>query len=363
MNFKNLLTATLFCISAVSCNNSDVINDIKTNNDGQAISFNIDFAPTKDHTRTLSQDGNNGQTEQALSISKLEVRLEAKEGATNWTTLYDKTSSAINNESFKFDEAGKVVTIFGVKDPSKLQVRINHLETTAGNSYTNVKNFQVAKSADVPAYGATNQFAANSGVTKDLNGKKYEVIKTRVNVNIPVARIELSNFHLTKNDVFAALDLERIFINNTYSTLGVSDINSSFAYSNLLTKNAFSEDLLSDVVNQSILSEIKETYAYSIFPTTNKEDFAKVTLQFNNTELKNTNVNFDSKAPRYAVITKMNNNENFTFEAGKIYRIKKMHLTDDNIGVDINGNNLQAIEVELEVQSWNYIDIADITWN
>ena len=81
---------------------------------------------------------------------------------------------------------------------------------------------------------------------------------------------------------------------------------------------------------------------------------------------KTSNTGFDADAPRYAVITKMGNIKmgNITkFEAGKIYRIKKMHLTDENVGVDINGNNMQAVEVTVDVQSWDIIDVNKITWN
>ena len=160
------------------------------------------------------------------------------------------------------------------------------------------------------------------------------------------------------------MNLEKIFVNNVLTTLTEAGTSATpFTYGEALNTVTDSKDaILSDSVGKSILSPITETYAYSIFPTNNEKDFAKVTLQFNEaTTVKTTNTGFDAKAPRYAVITKMGGITKF--EAGKIYRIEKMHLTDENVGVDINGNNMQAVEVTVDVQSWGIIDVNEITWN
>lgn len=329
---------------------------------GQALSFNLSLPTSEGNATRVLGTGTAGDAKQALTINKLEYKLAATTGGTKdkWVTI-DLSANKDNSDS-SIDK--NTITLLGVTKPTNLQVRINHTkeEEEADNTYSSVVDFQVGKSEDVPAYGATNAFTFNNGIVV-ANGKNYEKISATVKVNIPVARIELSNFYVTENNTYKTLELEKIFVNNVLTTLTEADTSAtSFKYATERNTVTDSKDAkLFDTVGKSILSPITKTYAYSIFPTNDDKDFAKVTLQFNKATLESGNAGFDAEAPRYAVITKMG--DITKFEAGKIYRIKQMHLTDENVGVDINGNNMQAVEVTVVVQSWDIIDVADITWN
>ena len=348
-------------MAAVACSSSETESTVDQLANGQALSFNLSLPTSEGNALSrVPATGTAGDAKQALTITKLEYKLAATTGGTEnkWVTI-DLEASKDNSDS-SIDK--KTITLLGVTKPTNLQVRINHTKEETKNTYSSVVDFQVGESEDVPAYGATEAFTFNNGIVV-ANGKNYEKISATVKVNIPVARIELSNFYVTNNKTYETLNLEKIFVNNVLTTLTEAGTSAtSFKYAterNTVTDSNYA--ILVDSVDKSILSPITETYAYSIFPTNDAEDFAKVTLQFNNAKLKSENAGFDAKAPRYAVITKMGGITKF--EAGKIYRIKKMHLTDENVGVDINGNNMQAVEVTVDVQSWDIIDVNEITWN
>ena len=61
--------------------------------------------------------------------------------------------------------------------------------------------------------------------------------------------------------------------------------------------------------------------------------------------------------PRYAVVTSYNNAEDFTFEAGKIYRITSVEITDEAISGNDEGNVI-AVNVNVEVADWTIVDTS-----
>ena len=58
---------------------------------------------------------------------------------------------------------------------------------------------------------------------------------------------------------------------------------------------------------------------------------------------------------RYAVVTSYNGQENFTFEAGNIYRITEVEITDDAISGNDDGK-VVAVDVKVEVKKWTIVD-------
>lgn len=366
MKVKQLFTAALCCLMATACSSSnDELKGNEVSDNSNALTINFSTASTQGQTRVLADASKDAET-LSLTPNKIEIKLTAAEGGTNgWLTVYEGQ----NLKTDRLESSNKAVTLFDVKNPSNLQVRINHANETADNTYTTIKEFQVVNSEDTPAYGATTVFKENTKVVVNETSKKsYEVIGATVEVKIPTARIELSNIQLKDSKKFSELNLDKIFINNIYSSLAAASTASTFTYSNLIKveQNGDTAPLIGDAIGQSVIKGIAtdgKAYVYSVFPTTNDADFPKITLQFNSGELINGNT--DPATKRYAVITKMKSNgaEINKLEAGKIYRLKNISLTDDILGTDINGNSLYAVEVTVTVQEYTFVNVDDIEWN
>ncbi len=359
MRFTQLFAAAIACLAVASCsNNNSVLDDVNVKGQSQALSIHIsNYAPLTKAVGSATE----GADKLQLSVNKIEINLTAATGGTNgWLTVYegqDKTTE-------QFESTNGLVTLFDVKEPSNLKVRINHTKAEkSANTFSNINDFQVSKAASMPAYGVTTSFNENTKtITNKTSSKVYEVIGAKVEVKIPTARIELSNINLKESKKFTALNLKNIFVNNAYTRAEASNVSSTFTYNNKISVLADNDitNLPHDIVNLSVLNNLElanKTYAYSVFPTNDENDFPKITFQFDRVKL-NTGSN---QSDRFAVITKLGNVKNI--EAGKIYRIKNVSLNDDIIGVDINGNNLYAVEVEVIIPKFEFVDIEDLGWN
>lgn len=366
MKVKQLFTAAMFCLMATACSSSnDELKSNEVSGDLNALTINFKNV-SQSQTRAVGTASKDAET-LSLTVNKIEIKLTATQGGTDgWLTVFGE---GIINTNDRFESSKEAVTLFDVKNPSNLQVRINHTEGTADNTYATIKEFQVIKSEDTPAYGATNKFVNNVKVIVNKNNNKsYEVIGATVEVKIPTARIELSNIQLKDSQKFSGLNLENIFINNIYSKITAADATSTFTYYKPIKveQGGDTTTLIGDAIGKSVIEGVAtggEAYVYSVFPTTSESDFPKITLQFNNGELKNGNT--EPATTRYAVITKMksNNTDINVLEAGKIYRLQNISLTDDILGTDINGNSLYAVEVTVVVQEYKFVNVDGIEWN
>ena len=66
--------------------------------------------------------------------------------------------------------------------------------------------------------------------------------------------------------------------------------------------------------------------------------------------------------PRYAMIKTYNGESTFNFEAGKIYRITKVELSDKNIIGDEEGNTQWGVDVTVVEAAWDVVDLNNATW-
>ena len=90
-------------------------------------------------------------------------------------------------------------------------------------------------------------------------------------------------------------------------------------------------------------------YAFNIFPTEMPILKFKFTGKIDGV--------MEVAEPRYAVVTSYNNAEDFTFEAGKIYRITSVEITDEAISGNDEGNVI-AVNVNVEVADWTIVDTS-----
>lgn len=366
MKFKQVIAATLFCFAAAACSNNDSVINEENNLNQEALVINLKNL-NQSSTRVLGDPSTSGENSNTLklAVNKVEVNLTAEKGGTNgWLTVYE----GVDKNEANFESSKSEVRLFDVKNPTNLKVRINHTEATTSNTYSKINDFQVAKAQMMPGYGVTTKFTPNvKSIVNNTTSTKYEVIGATVNVEIPTARIELSNINLATSQKFTAINLNKIFINNVFTAITANDGSSTFNYSEkvVVKENDLLTALPNDVVNESVLDNAtltEKTYAYSVFPTFTLENLPKITFQFNNITLAE---GANSDATRYAVITKMKSGGAAVeqVEAGKIYRLKNISLTDDVIGVDIDGNSLYAVEVEVIIPSFEFVDVDDIEWN
>ncbi len=363
MKFKLTFMAVVSSLFMAACSSNDAeVNDLGAAKPAtQALTFKLDLPQAEAWTRMPAESTSTSKQKQPLQINKLEVNLTADNFSKSgeWITIYGEGASS--DISYTFEQSAKEFTLFGLNNPKNLKVRLNHKKQSSGISYSELADFQVANAEEIPAYGATEHFESNQGVTQK-DGKKYDKITAHVQVKIPVARIELSGIQVTEG--FEAINLKRIFINQVQTKVMANPANSTFTYSTpqVLTEENKSSALLADLIGLSALDPAlsQKVYAYSIFPN-KAEEMPKITLEFD--QIQYAGQDQVQKEVRYAVITKLKGMDNFQFEAAKIYRIKNMKLSADNLGADITGNSQHALEVTLELAEWDIEDIDDISWN
>lgn len=336
--------------------------------------------------QTRTSDATLGTTDVKVT-GDITILLEATTGSGS-ITLVQKQDGTYENTVAKF---------WNVKNPTKVTAVINGgTYSYAGTSIATIQQVPTL----VPAYGEavpspTSDNASPSrdaendelvGVTEGDYSKSYQIYKAQIDMQIPVARLEVSGITHKAHDegqtcMFTALTMGGVYMDNilvnggTYANTGYAAVTPSDA--NPLVDYQFgdTEDLygtgvkyiLGDVVNQDFLGSTtapifptqnegkNQAYAYNFYAASAAQPQFKIYFS--------SAVGTDDapvSSPRYAYITKFTSEDgsDLTFENGKIYRITKAELTDDNIIGDENGNTTYGVEVTVTEAAWKIVDIA-----
>ena len=187
-------------------------------------------------------------------------------------------------------------------------------------------------------------------------------------MEIPVARLEVSDIkHVTHAEgtcKFSRLTIDGVYLDKIYETKG-SESATDFVYpagdngkvpilwEAIAAPNNFLEASAQWPAWVEGQDAKQQAYAFNFYPGATmpvlKIYFAEATAS---------DVQNPVSKPRYAVIKSYNQDENFKFEAGKIYRLTDVQLKDENIIGDEEGNTLFGVDVTVTEAQWTVTDIT-----
>ena len=267
-----------------------------------------------------------GTTATELDYDEIEVKLEATSGGFDWTT--------INVTDLKEGEADgtKTYTFYNIVGATNIEVRINADNDT---DYDALETYKGIAAEAIPVHGSSSTFTP-TGETAEDGGIFYNLYETEVNVTIPIARLEFSGIthevHTNVgNDVcmYSSIEFNKIEI-----------LENASAETPLLFEEF---DPALDFMTGSYPTEENYCYAFNIFPSMPMVRFV---------------FTVDGSETRYAVVDsfKDEKGEIVAFEAGKIYQVKDMVITDENLTPDPSGNTTVAVQVIVSVQEWSVVN-------
>lgn len=310
----------------------------------------------------------------------VEVRIVAPQSRALVDATPDENGSTVNVEGqitvkltatrggkeVTLDKGATTVKFYDVQGPSKIEAWIND-GSTKGQGETNISDMQIVPKF-IPAYGSSEQFNL-TGQTETSDGKKYEMYSTSVKMEIPVARLEISGIKHKKhtdpnpNCKFKTLTIDGIYLDKVSVTKGATPTDYSMPAIEGGAQLPILKDDIEEFDNNFMNFEAvwpaakgttAQAYAYNFYPNETLQPLVKI--YFANATASDDN-NPVSK-PRYAVIKSYNNDTNFKFEAGKIYRITNVELDDKNIIGDEEGNTLYGVNVTVTEAQWTVVDIT-----
>lgn len=201
-------------------------------------------------------------------------------------------------------------------------------------------------------------------------GKSYEMYTTSVAVKIPVARLEVSGIkHVThptsdeENCKYNTLTIDGIYLDKILATKGATSV-TDYKYPEVVGGEgvtAIPAPILWDEIDGDFLAtgavwpataDPAKAYAFNFYPNAAQMPILKIYFE-NATASDNKN---PVTQPRYAVIKSYNGDSAFKFEAGKIYRITDVTLSDKNIIGDEEGNNQYGVDVTVTEAQWTIVD-------
>ncbi|WP_304195521.1 hypothetical protein [Phocaeicola plebeius] len=365
------LTKSLFLAFAglglFACSNEDL-------NEGNNLQGNgvveVKIVSPSDMSRALV-NGTGGQ-EGAIVLVKgtITVKLTAESGDQTATITQD----AINGGQH-------TVKFWDVKKPSKIEAYINGGDQVIDgvSIVAGTPNMQ-AMPENIPAYGSTTDIKLNGEIETHENSggvsKDYEMYKATVEMKIPVARLEVSGIchkkHVGEPDdvcEYKKLTINGIYLDKIYATKGAKSV-TDYHYPEV--KDAEDATLIpapilwteitehnSNFMNQDVKwpavageGENQQVYAFNFFPG------AMPILKIYFAEAESSDPTIIKSKPRYAVIKSYNGKESFNFEAGKIYRLTDVTLSDKNILGDEEGNNLYGVDVTVKEATWSVTGVT-----
>ena len=273
--------------------------------------------------------------------------------------------------------AGKTVKFWDITNPTKVEAYINDgKESYAEISITNnsAPNMQAMPKA-IPAYGkaeGANEIKLD-GTTQVNNGKEYEMYKATINLEIPVARLEVSGITHVDNEgedcEYDELTIDGIYLDKIKPTGNGAALDYHYpaieANEETGTEAVPAPILWESISSESFLSantvwpkEEGQVYAFNFYPDANQMPILKI--YFANATGSEASPDI-KKEPRYAVVKSYNQNENFEFKAGTIYRITSIQLKDGNILGTEEGNDMYGLDVTVVEAKWD-VETLSAEW-
>lgn len=363
MKVNKFLMLGIAGLAFAACSNDDDLSNgnLPQGNGALEITFSDGGLFTKTVPGTSEEDGED------VVLVKGTVTVNVTAGGTG-----TKTATITTDEIAQ----GKTVKFWDITNPTKVEAYINDgKESYADISIVNssAPNMQAMPVA-IPAYGkAEGDQISLDGTTETNNGKEYEMYKATVQLEIPVARLEISGITHVDNEgetcEYDELTIDGIYLDKIKPT--GNGRSTDYHYPEIeADEEAGIEAVPAPILWEAISSESflqsgiswpkeqNQVYAFNFYPDNTampilKIYFANATGSDASPDIK--------KEPRYAVVKSYNNNPNFKFEAGTIYRIKSVNLYDGNILGTEEGNDMYGLNVTVEEAKWD-VETLSAEW-
>lgn len=245
---------------------------------------------------------------------------------------------------------GEIPTVT-VEDPTLVEVRING----GKSSYTfdEVEDMQIIEAELMAAYGSTATFnrTTQDGQSSIVVGNTtYELYKADVTLEIPVARLEVSGIqHVDEGDEceYSALSLDNYTVKGLPETVTYANAEFAAASGDKFYKETIGVENF--LTGESYPTTEGNVYGCYILPT------KAPMLQF---VLTGTIDGYVTGGARYATVKTINGTpyEDFSFDAGKIYRITDVQISDKDMGSDEEGNTQVSLSINVTVNDWDVVD-------
>ncbi len=276
-----------------------------------------------------------------------EVKLNATSGekVNEWVTI---PADQLNGEYI----------FWNVEGQTSVEVRVNGGKP----NYTSLDGLANLTPANMAVYGKTETFTRTDVIEGEgaNAGKQYDLYTATVEAKIPVARVEISGItHVDEAE--KECDYKTLTLNNI-EFVGVHNA-ANYPYTtatgNVTLAAATDEALL----EYNFLAEGEGAGGYDVYPTDGScHAFNMFQTQMGENTLLRFDFEGESKdgaiiagSDRYAVVKTINGEENFTFEAGKVYTITDVQIADGDITSDPTGNTSVAVNVIVTVQKWTVV--------
>ena len=360
MKFSKSLLWAFAGLGLFECSNEEVVTE-GGNMEGNGV-VEVKIVTPNSMSRSLvdATPGNNGDKVKGTMY----IKLTATEGTdTKEVVLGDNATGTTE------------VTFWGVKNPTKIEAWINDGDKV-GDLTSIVSASAPAMQAmpeAIPAYGSSETFTL-TGRMETNEGKSYEMYETSVAVKIPVARLEVSGIkhvdHSTSSDEktckYETLTIDGIYLDKILATKGATTA-TDYKYPEVVGGEgvtAIPAPILWDEIDGDFLTpnavwpataDPAQAYAFNFYPNAAQMPILKIYFE-NATASDNKN---PVSQPRYAVVKSYKDSEGnpiTEFEAGKIYRITNVTLSDKNIIGDEEGNNQYGVDVTVTEAQWSVVD-------
>ena len=362
MKLKSLImfSAAALAFAACSNDNEGVDGSIKGNG---VVEVKL-VAPT---SRAVDATGGTAGEDKVVVKGDITVTLTCDGGS--------KTATITQAQRDELSTSSYTVKFWDVTNPVKVEASVNGGVAFAEYDKTNVSTFQSYMPENIPAYGV-DETIIPAGRTEVNGGKTYEMYEARVEMNIPVARLEISGItHVDegKDCKYATLNIDGIYLDKIKTT-GAAENVTDYHYPAVGTEGQPgyipAPILWESITSESFLQEgkvwpadraaqgeetapVKQAYAFNFYPNGDLQ-MPLVKIYFTNA----TGNGEEVSTPRYAVIKSYNNETDFNFEAGKIYRITDVTLKDNNIIGDEEGNTQWGVDVTVVEAAWDVVDLS-----
>ncbi len=273
----------------------------------------------------------------------------------------------------------------GIEDYSSTQIDAStpnmQAEPTLIPVFGSTTTFTLTDESESPALSEADKIIDAGAEEADKN-KKFQMYTATVNMEIPVARLEVSNIkhivtgeHETTGCQFDDLTIDGVYLDNIKPTSNGQLTDYCFetgagtgtpALLKDEIKSPNNDFMTVDAVWPANEGEQAKAYAYNFYAP--DEDDNQATVNDNPVfkiyfkTATSSNPAQPVSQPRYAVIEEYQDGDGnpVIFRKGYIYRITEATLTDKNITGDESGETLYGITVTVVEAAWSPFDIEAV---
>ena len=358
MKFSKSLLWAFAGLGLFACSNEEVVPEGGSMEGNGVVEVKIVTPNSMSRTLVDATPGNNGDEVQVKGT--MSIKLTAGTGTATQTVELDGKGTGTTTVKF-----------WGVQNPTKIEAWVNDGDKVGdGTSIINASAPAMqAMPEAIPAYGSSETFTL-TGRMETNEGKSYEMYTTSVAVKIPVARLEVSGIkhvtHPTSDEAtckYDELTIDGIYLDKILATKGATSV-TDYKYPEVVGGEgvtAIPAPILWDEIEGDFLAtgavwpataDPAKAYAFNFYPNAAQMPILKIYFA----TATASDLDNPVTQPRYAVIKSYNGDSAFKFEAGKIYRITDVTLSDKNIIGDEEGNNQYGVDVTVTEAQWTIVD-------